>query len=560
MPGTLNAKERRSAARRERASGERSSNSEHSNELSAREGEQAGERAAASDAPATRPDEPATIQPTPGGRPCYADLSSDVWLVLLEHHLDTRSLCAIARTCSFLAELTSSRRLWAGQFLRMFGDRNGSLLTNRYESAGADALAGEREIDSRRRCCVSEAALGSWRRLGAQQAAQLPLPDMTSVALDGERGLSTHGGRLVRLWAVRSGRRLSCHTLRHAPLCCHAAGDLGAVGDGSGAVHVYDLAADFEPTSRAALPIRPSSVLLLAAGTEASLVASGGEGQIALSRADGGVLLGLRALQPAVLVGASRELLDVSLAAAGERGQLYSVTADGGVHLLDTAQGLAAVWRSGGGGGDAADVDTLAHSFAVEATVAGGQPCRPVASASFSAGWRLLAASAAGGGVALWDARAPPSSGPAGLVRAEGRGGCVHLDDGGSCGGQLLLAPSGGPAILVYDVRRVGGSAPPPVVGSISLPAPHRLGALAADSRTLVCAGGAGSSCAFRWEPRRPGAEEAANDDDSLAGLSVGKQRKTKRERQGSRGDAATKVRGGQKERGTGRRGNAGSF
>ena len=82
----------------------------------------------------------------------------------------------------------------------------------------------------------------------------------------------------------------------------------------------------------------------------------------------------------------------------------------------------------------------------------------------------------------------------------------------------------------------------------------------AADSRTLVCAGGAGSSCAFRWEPRRPGAEEAANDDDSLAGLSVGKQRKTKRERQGSRGDAATKVRGGQKERGTGRRGNAGSF
>ena len=107
----------------------------------AREGEQAGERAAASDAPATRPDEPATIQPTPGGRPCYADLSSDVWLVLLEHHLDTRSLCAIARTCSFLAELTSSRRLWAGQFLRMFGDRNGSLLTNRYESAGADALS-----------------------------------------------------------------------------------------------------------------------------------------------------------------------------------------------------------------------------------------------------------------------------------------------------------------------------------------------------------------------------------------------------------------------------------
>ena len=33
----------------------------------------------------------------------------------------------------------------------------------------------------------------------------------------------------------------------------------------------------------------------------------------------------------------------------------------------------------------------------------------------------------------------------------------MHLDDGGSCGGQLLFAPSGGPAILVYDVRRVGG-------------------------------------------------------------------------------------------------------
>jgi H+/Cl- antiporter ClcA len=48
--------------------------------------------------------------------------------------------------------------------------------------------------------------------------------------------VSTHVGRLVRLWDARSGRRLAASEARRELTACAAAAGLAAVGDVAGTV------------------------------------------------------------------------------------------------------------------------------------------------------------------------------------------------------------------------------------------------------------------------------------------------------------------------------------
>ena len=49
---------------------------------------------------------------------------------------------------------------------------------------------------------------------------------MTSAAIVGKLGFSTHEGKMLRLWEARSGRRLGARLIKDQLLCC----DVGVVG------------------------------------------------------------------------------------------------------------------------------------------------------------------------------------------------------------------------------------------------------------------------------------------------------------------------------------------
>lgn len=101
-------------------------------------------------------------------------------------------------------------------------------------------------LSARRRCCVSEASLGHWRRACAPGASGFPVPGlsgMLSGSFVGELGISVHTDHITRLWEANSGRRIGAFQHRgKALLTCVAGAECGSrgpaalVGDSAGQV------------------------------------------------------------------------------------------------------------------------------------------------------------------------------------------------------------------------------------------------------------------------------------------------------------------------------------
>ena len=235
--------DRRDARRQaERASGERASDERSSDERFSGERATSGKRASGSerasggersggvdtDTEADADADRVAGEPPALVRPCYVELlPAELWLHTLAQ-LGTRDLCTIAATCSPLAALASTRALWLALHARTFGtDAPAELSCDAplppplcpdfvapdlapglgpadefgiYLRAPISDISARSDCSlqqARRACCESEGALIGWQR-ASRQMTELPLPAMTSVALLGTIGVSTHEGRLVR--------------------------------------------------------------------------------------------------------------------------------------------------------------------------------------------------------------------------------------------------------------------------------------------------------------------------------------------------------------------------
>jgi hypothetical protein len=210
-------------------------------------------------------------------------LSEELWMQVL-FELDGRSLSAAACACSGLAAVAGAESLWSQLHADLFFERGDA--AGAFAPPGARLLAGS-GLSQRERVCLSEARLDSWRCLGRRAPAAYPLPAMTSVALLGNVGVSTHAGRLVRLWEAGTGRRLAAYHHRHDLSAVAGldgpAGCLLALGDVAGGVSVFAAdSADFAPLAlpRAAGAVRSLALVGLGAGADrrvAVLTASAGE-------------------------------------------------------------------------------------------------------------------------------------------------------------------------------------------------------------------------------------------------------------------------------------------
>jgi hypothetical protein len=171
-----------------------------------------------------------------------ARMPADAWLHVFAR-LGVAGTCSMAACCSALAAVVATPGMWEQKRAQLFGDADGGAA-----SSGGDPAA-------RRECCTSEASLRGWARAAAEPAAELALGEMTSAAIAGTLGFSTHEGKMLRLWEARSGRRLGARSIRERPLCC-SVGVVGAprsaydasgtrtcaaVGDAEGKVHLLDL-------------------------------------------------------------------------------------------------------------------------------------------------------------------------------------------------------------------------------------------------------------------------------------------------------------------------------
>lgn len=202
--------ERREYTRHLKEQGGRSSSANADAKESAAEAQASAPPSVAADA-GVGADSDATIFDTLPTPPTV-ELPPELWMTVLKACDDVRSLCVLGATCHALAELASkdSEDLWEALHASVFGGA---------DAAVAATLAG----GARRRCVDSEAALGEWREALVGSAAgsaadtapaELPLPGMTACCLAGEVGVSTHEGRLTRLWEAASGRRLGCTSTR----------------------------------------------------------------------------------------------------------------------------------------------------------------------------------------------------------------------------------------------------------------------------------------------------------------------------------------------------------
>ena len=203
-------------------------------------------------------------------------LSADLWLLVLVR-LPVSAVCSFARCCTTLATVAATPALWAELRVATFGvsadegvpsgggaaGDNGAACDGsaaRDDGASHDGGAADRRV-----CCRSEAALLGWCGAAAAAPTELPLAQMSGVAVSGLLGVSTHEMRFLRLWEARTGRRLGCRTLKHAPLAIDAAtvGErrsaydaegtqpLAVVGDAHGALHVVHLDDELDaPTQR----------------------------------------------------------------------------------------------------------------------------------------------------------------------------------------------------------------------------------------------------------------------------------------------------------------------
>ena len=177
-------------------------------------------------------------------------LSADLWLLVISR-LSVAGVCSVARSCKALATVVSAPRLWDDLHARTFGEGgsvcgdgevvgdgvgkggradegdgggDGSSRGGGSGPAESSSAAGRVASSARLECCRSESTLRGWARAAFEVPAELPLAQPSFVAICGGVGVSTHGGsegKCVRLWEVRSGRRLGLKTLKvrggHAP-------------------------------------------------------------------------------------------------------------------------------------------------------------------------------------------------------------------------------------------------------------------------------------------------------------------------------------------------------
>ena len=426
------------------------------------------------------------------------------------------------------------------------------------------------------RVYLSELQLDEWRRAASDAPRELPLPNMTGVCLFGAYGVSTHAGGLLRLWDSNKGRRLAAHQQKNELTACAAEDALVVVGDATGALHAYATEGDFVPTRLAPIKSAEGAVRSIAL-----LPMEAASGHLVLASSNDGVLTASllrtepwpppaqtlsRSLVPLPHLCAPPAGVPLHLA-AGPSGSVFG--ASGAAAFMLDLGASAAAWSTKGGewtGGDlgwhgTCDASMMAEMRLAEAfsgvaleppsssvasstggaSVAGASlPSRPV---SYSPYWRLLAAAVDGGIVAMWDVRLPGDRGPAAAVRVVGGASWIHLDEAQGKSGHLLLAPTAGGPVQLYDVRRVpcvreGAAARP--VATLAPPPNAAAVCFAAQGSTLVMGGGAKCGAALRYcgERAELSGEAEEDEDEGKEKRKPGKEKKkrlAKKEQIGSR-------------------------
>ena len=445
-------------------------------------------------------------------------LPADMWIDIMESGwLDALTICALGCSCSELAELVKRPELWDILQRRTFGPPE--------TLAELPGFIHWRAHEARKRCVSSEAELDGWRRAG--RPTELALPGMTSVSigLDGGLGVSTHEGRMTRLWEAKSGRRLACHQHKSKATltCCDASGNLAAVGDSAGMIHVFDMSHDddgFAPTHT--FNANPDaefnalySVAILPESERPTLMACYADGLVRIWGYNGHTWGGSHL--PGNRLGC---------VTAGGNGDVFFASRNPGLSIRvqqfdnDLTE---VVWEASTD--EFEDVETMIAGLNV-------QHESPRALMSYSMGWQLLA-TVTTGGCQLWDTRSRPHAGVVARVRlpSQAQPHSVHLDPGGgdwggggAWGGNLFLSSRGGNGgVHLYDIRSVRAehSGATRVVDTCCAPmAPRGRGAavacFAANAEVLVAGGGAKSTCAWQW--RRGGNAGAASGSSGDGG------------------------------------------
>lgn len=397
-------------------------------------------------------------------------LPDELWSAILIE-CDAMTLSTAACVSCSLAAVVRSDDVWTRLQANIFGS------SVRAASLSRAASPAEASGRTRRLCVQSELALSTWRDgVASTPPITLPLPSMTSVCLAGDVGVSTHDGRLTRIWEASTGRRIACHQhkSRATLTCCDASSSLAVVGDTSGVLHVFSLDEEFVPSTTTATPDGAiSSVLVIQTPQTPEGICVTGHvgGTMRIYRqvehrptADGVHMMHGRA--PVFLAGTSETAI-------------YRLHA-GVVQAYDaTAESLS--WEA-----RFMDVDGGATPPDTSETLTGRRPL------SYSPGWHLVGAICMDGGSAsLWDPRVDGARGPACRLRLPNGdpASSIHLDAGASgLMGHALLSGRQDGAVHVFDIRRVH-------CGS-SRPAEDALHSLAASTGT---GGGARHSSSPGW-------------------------------------------------------------
>ena len=191
---------------------------------------------------------------------CATLLPTELWLHVLSG-CRIVTACSLARCCKLLAAVVAPPALWKQLHESTFGVGTAACTTQ----PTADAADAPETSNLRRVCCRSEAALLGWTAAARTDGVELPLTQMSCVALCDGVGVSSHAdGKSVRLWEGHTGRRLGLRTLK-LPSCCLDAARVGTprsaydmsgsaamcvVGDMSGALHALDLEGEIDGPPR----------------------------------------------------------------------------------------------------------------------------------------------------------------------------------------------------------------------------------------------------------------------------------------------------------------------
>ena len=378
----------------------------------------------------------------------------------------------------------------------------------------------------------------------------------------------------LRVQAEGTSRMLDSPAPRTELTACAADGGIVAVGDATGAVHVYGTESEFVPLrlpplksagssavhSLAVLTLHGSSALVVSTSAEGVVTASHaraepwppaqmaratlplhfatGTGAGAGTGAGTGGCLDVCVGTAGCIFGAGSDavaLYDVSAAAtawtASKAGSWPQVDATWHaarvVHAASGAsapidgfsdEGAAAPSKLMQAGAAAVDVSAEGGGAGGTSSVASSSPSRLL---SYSPFWSLLAASVDGGGVvALWDVRVAGVKGSVAAVRTPDGAGArwIHLDEGVRMSGHLVLAPAAaGAPLQIYDIRRVGSARASLAARAVAtLPPPANAGTTCfAAKGSAIVLGGAKAAEAWRYtgDPEEEAEEEEEEEE-----------------------------------------------